>query len=434
MAPTHWQARVIDRELLRLRCETELAPLLRALEDDPRDEASFRALVSDVAGVVIPGARFGEEGATIGARVHASGIFGERAERYEIRAGVFGATRPAGLVFAEIRAYAVQEWQDRSRPGMPYGRKGAVDINRRRETDVFRGLFIGFDLGAALRGTTFVDPHRVGPAIASRDALEPAATGDAAFERAFRVTSSDPDEARALLLPSTRAGLLRLRDVVKQDVHVSISDGRVSVAIELGPDLFEPRQDVDFERVAAIADLFGLADLAAAALPVGVALPTAGAAPGPGRPATSRTRLTRAANGLTIAYTTAASRGRLAVSAVTAPVLAWCWLLAVRALLGSSGGDAGVLAAMIPLAVGTLLWLYAAQDWWGPVTRVEIDGGELRVRRGLLRWTRVPTASIRTVDADEGTLRADDVAVSPKLRGDELRWLRHEVGQAVGRP
>ena len=427
---------MIDRELLRLRCQTELAPRLRAIEEDPRDPVAFRALVSDVAGVVIPGARFAEEGSVGAVKVHLSGIFGERAERCESRAGIVGASRPDGLVLADIRMYNVQEWHDGSRPGRPLGRRGGVNVNMRRETDLFRGLFMGFDLGAAIRGTTFVEPHRVGQAIASRDALEAVATGDAAFDRAFRVTSSDPDEARALLPPSTRAGLLRLRDVVKQDMHVSVSGGRVSIAIELGPDLFQPRtQAVGFERVAEVADLFGLADLAAAALPVGVALPTAvaGAETAPGRPATSSTRLTRRTEGLTIAYTKAASLWRLAISGLTAPFLAWFWFIAVRALLDSPQDNTGILAAMIPLAVGTLLWLYAGQDWWGPVTRVEVERGELRVRRGLLRTTRVPTASVRALEASDGVLLADALAVSPPLRGDELRWLHYEVGQALRR-
>ncbi len=437
MATSHWQARVIDRELLRLRCDTELAPYLRALADDPSDEAAFRALVSDVAGVVIPGARFGQEGSASAVRVDGSGIFGERAERCESRAGIVAASRPAGLVFADIRMHYVQEYHDGRRVRGSYGRKGSVDINVRKEVDLFRGLFIGFDLGAAVRGSTFVDPRGAGPAVASREALEPLDTGDAAFERVFRVTSSDPEEARALLMPSTRAGLLRLREAARQDLHVSISDGRVSIAIELGPSPFEPgRGPVDFERVLAIAELFALVDLAAAALPVGVALPTSapGAEAAPGRPATSHTRLTRRADGLSLAYTKAVSPLWLVVSAAGAPLLGWFWALALRELLlGGSKDNTGVLAAMIPLAVGTLLWFYAAQAWWGPVTRVEIDAGELRVRNGLLRWNRVPTASIRTIEAREGMLHADHLPLSPALRGDELRWLHHEVGQALRR-
>jgi hypothetical protein len=133
-----------------------------------------------------------------------------------------------------------------------------------------------------------------------------------------------------------------------------------------------------------------------------------------------------------VAYTKAVSPLWLAVSAIGAPLLAWFWFLALRELLfGGSKDNSGVLAAMIPLAVGTLLWFYAAQAWWGPVTRVEIDGGELRVRNGLLRWNRVPTASIRTIEAREGMLHADHLPLSPSLRGDELRWLRHEVGRTL---
>src|SRR4030095_11160634 len=152
-----------------------------------------------------------------------------------------------GLVFAPIRLYAVSEW-----PGP-----------RHQQTDLFRGLFLAFDLGATVRGTTFVDPPRPGPGIATRDALEAVTTGDAAFDRVFRVTASDPEEARALLVPSTRAGLLRLREEARHDVHVSIARGRVSVAVERGAGLFEPcRGAVDLRRVTAMAELFGLVRLA----------------------------------------------------------------------------------------------------------------------------------------------------------------------------
>jgi Protein of unknown function (DUF3137) len=428
-------APAIDREELRRRCETDLAPRLRALEDDPRSAAAFHALVSGVAGLLIPGARFSEEGSASGAKVDASGLFGERAERCESRAGLVGAVRPAGLVFAEVRLYGVSEWYDasRNRSGRPVS---AQYVNRRRETDLFRGLFFGFDLGSTARGTTFLDPRRVGPAIADRDALEPVTLDDPAFERVYRVTSSDPEEARALLLPSSRSGLLRLSEAARRPVHVSISDGRVSVAVEYHDHVFEPgSRAVDFDRVAAMADLFSLVDLAAAALPVGVALTVRGAPASvetpPARPATSRTRLTHRAGGLSVEYTRSASVVSLCASGMGAPILAWFWLLAAIELLGGSGDKTGVMAAMIPLAVGTLLWLYAAQAWWAPVRRVEVEGGDLRVTRGLLRRTCVPAAGVRDLAVRDGVLHADDLPLTPRLRGDELRWLAYELGQAL---
>lgn len=418
----------------------------RAGEAGSRRAVAFRDLIGDLAARVLPGSSYGRPrgSASIFETVQASGLFNERAQECDTIAAVSGAAHPAGLVFAEVRLYSVKEWND-PRYGTPTGRVGAVDVNRRKESDVFRGLFLAFDLGATIRGTTFADPKRVGVAIAARDALEPVAFEDPAFERVYRVTSSDPEEARALLPPSARAGLLRLREMAKQPVHLSISDNRVSVAIEFGRQLFVlGSRAVDFERVVEIAELFGLAEAAAAALPLRVSVATSGRAEAgrpasaaseaeraPGRPATSKTRLTRRAEGLGIVYTRAVSRLALSLSALFAPLLAWFWFLAAQELLGPSTDKTGVFAAMIPLSLASVGWLFAAQAWWGPVRRVEVDAGELRVTRGLLRRTRVPAASVRALAVRGGVLHADDLAISPDLPGAELQWLAYEVGRVL---
>jgi hypothetical protein len=403
-------------ELLRL-CETANAG----------DASTFEALLTAIAGRLIPGARWSRDGGLVGSAVAASGLFGDRAERSETLAGLVGATRPAGLVFCEARIYYRSESHDPTRP----------NANRRfnvvRETDLFRGLFFAFDLGGSARGTTIVLPHRAGPAFAEHDALDAVRLDDPAFDRAFRVLSSDPDEARALLQPSTRAGLLRLREAAGHDVHLSLSDGRASVAIESGPPRLVPGGHVDAARVAEIAGLFGLVDLAAAALPVGVGLhvpepPGAGA---PGRPATSRTRLTRTADGVTAEYTDATSLLLLALSALAVPFLAWGWLGAVRAYLAAPRSEIGPLVVMVPLAVATLLWLFAAQNWWAPVRRVEIRSGRIAVRRGYLRRQEAPAASVRALEARDGVLYADGLALTPSLRGAELRWLGYELGREL---
>jgi hypothetical protein len=413
-------------ELRRLR-ETELAPALRALEADPGDAGAFESLLTAVAGHLIPGARWSRDGGLVGAAVSASGLFGDRAERSEALAGLVGATRPAGLLFCEIRLYRRSEHHDSSRPNA-HRRHNVV-----HETDLFRGLFFAFDLGGSARGTTIVLPHRVGPAIADHDALDAVSVDDPAFARVFRVLSSDPDEARALLQPSTRAGLLRLREAAGHDVHLSLSDGRASVAIESGPPRLVPGGRVDDARVAEIAAAFALVDLASAALPVGVGLHVPGpAAPdAPGRPATSRTRLTRTTDGVTAEYTDGTSILLLALSALAAPFLAWGWIAAVRAWLAAPRSEIGPLAVMIPLAVATLLWLFAAQNWWAPVRRVEIRSGRIAIRRGYLRRTEAPAASVRAIEERAGVLYADRLALTPSLRGAELRWLAYELGREL---
>jgi len=155
------------------------------------------------------------------------------------------------------------------------------------------------------------------------------------------------------------------------------------------------------------------------------------AASAPGRPATSKTRLTRRPEGLSIVYTRSVSALGLSLSALSAPLLAWFWFLAADELLGPSADKTGVFAALIPLAVVSFAWLFAAQAWWGPVRRVNVDAGELCLSRGLLRSTRVPAASIRALAVRSGVLHADDLAISPELPGAELQWLAYEVGRAL---
>ena len=86
---------------------------------------------------------------------------------------------------------------------------------------------------------------------------------------------------------------------------------------------------------------------------------------------------------------------------------------------------------MLPLAVATLLWLFAAQSWWAPVRRVEIRSGRIAVRRGYLRRAEAPAASVRAIATRNGVLYADPLALTPSLRGAELRWLAYELGREL---
>jgi membrane protein YdbS with pleckstrin-like domain len=122
------------------------------------------------------------------------------------------------------------------------------------------------------------------------------------------------------------------------------------------------------------------------------------------------------------------------LGALGTPVVAISWFLALRAAFSGPGDNSGAFAAMIPLAVFTLFWLFAAQAWWAPVSRVEVAAGELRVTRGRLRTRRRPVGSIQSLKVRRGVLRAGGLALSPKLAGAELRWLAHEIGAALNLP
>lgn len=406
-----------------------------------RRDAVFSNLVEDVGARVLPGASFGPRpGAqSVWAAIDGSGIFSKIAEECDTIRLVSGAARLDSLVFAEVRLFRVtgrvRHRIDRNDPKQP----------QPREIDVFRGLFIAFDRATAVRSATFVDPKRVGVSIAARDALDPVPLDDPDFERAYRVTGSDPEEGRALLSPAARAGLLRLKELAGRPVHLSIAGPRVSMAIEFGRPLFAPdSRPVDVERVAEIADLFGLAE-AAAALPLGATRaagdryaasptrPESGEGPTrvPGRPATSSARLKRAAGGLSIVYVRALSWFALASTGLSAPLLGWFWFLAGRAALTPSGDLTGVFAAMIPLGVATLWWYYWAQVWWDPVSRVDVGTGELTVSRGLLRRTRLAVVAGQKLAIRKGVLYVDELAISPRLPYDELRWLGYELSRVV---
>ena len=407
-----------------------------AFQASDRHAALFAQLVGDVLHAVLPGASYSPAGsAAVGGAVQGSGLFNARAERCGCLAAVTGALRPAGLLLADVRLYSERLEIDETRSHRPLAER-----KRRRETTVFRGLFLAFDLDAPVAGTSFVDTLHVGRGIADRDALDRMSLEDREFDKLFRVSASDVEEARLLLTPSVRAVLTELRASTKRPIHFSIAEERASLAVEFGRPLFlSSGGAVTFEQVAELADAFALPELLSAALPrlpgrarSGVVGPSVGAQAGqaPGRPATSATRVSRNTGGVSIVYTRAVSRLALVLSALATPLLLWFWFLALSALL-ASGDRTGVFAALIPLSTASVFWLFAAQAWWGPVRRVDVDDDELHIGRGLLRKQRVAAASIRVLAIRDGVLYADALALSPALAGAELRWLAYELGRAL---
>jgi hypothetical protein len=417
---------VITRDELKRSYETTLASAVGAVEAErgAGRTAAFERLVSEIAALVLPGAVYGRAGsASVGGAVHASGLFGEGAVKCDCTAGLVGARQPAGLVFGEVRLYDVKEWYD-----------SKDNRKRTKEIDAFRGLFFAFDLGTPLRGTTFIEPIRRGPGLGTRDALDDVPfPDDEAFSRVYRVTASDTDEAIALLLPSTRSGLIGLRELAGGPLYVSVSEGRVSVALESDERLFDPGPAPSLARVTRLAELLALPDAVAAAFPVGVEFQRAtGAALAPGapsRPATATAKVTRAPGGMRILYTRAVRFWPTALSALAFPPLAFFWLLAARLAFSGESDAFSVLA--INLSVVTLLWMFFAQGWWGPVRVIEIDGAELRVTHGMVRRRRIPRSELGALEIRKGVLYAGDVAVSPRLPHAELEWLAYEVGRTL---
>jgi hypothetical protein len=423
---------MITRDELQRHYEGTLASVVGAVEAErgAGRAAAFARLVSEIAARVLPGASFSRAGAaSVGGAVQASGLFGEGAVNCDCVAGLIGARQPAGLVFGEIRLYDVKEWYDPKQDLSPESNTSKAP-NQSKEIDAFHGVFFSFERGSRVRGTTFLEPPRRGSGFASREALDDVPfPDDDAFSRAFRVTASDTDEAIELLLPSTRSGLLGLREIANAPVHVSVSERRISVAIESDARLLDPGPAPTFDRIARIADLLSLPDAAAAAFPAGVA--RHGDVDAPSRPATSRTKITRAPGGMRVLYTRAVRFWPLALSALATPLLAWFWLIVASLAFSSESDGGGAAAAAIPLAVATLVWLFFAQGWWAPVRVIEIDRAELRVTHGMVRRRRIPRSELGPLEIRKGVLHAGDIAISPELPGAELDWLAYEFGRTL---
>jgi hypothetical protein len=106
---------------------------------------------------------------------------------------------------------------------------------------VFRGLFFHLDFGRQLSGVTLVEPetaqsHQIG----ERDGLSLITIDNPAFEKEFRIYTSDESEARAMLTPAMTAALLTVRGHAGTPVFVAFKGRRLYVAVHYGRPLFEP--------------------------------------------------------------------------------------------------------------------------------------------------------------------------------------------------
>ena len=128
---------------------------------------------------------------------------------------------------------------------------------------VFRGLFFHLDFRQRLNGVTLIDPERAESyQLGERDELKVVTLDHPAFEKEFKVHTSDESEARALLTPAMMEQLLALRRHAGKPVFLAFKDRRAYVGVHYGRTLFEPgvAQTTSKAAVREIAEHFALVE------------------------------------------------------------------------------------------------------------------------------------------------------------------------------
>ncbi len=119
---------------------------------------------------------------------------------------------------------------------------------------IFRGLYFIADFNKDFHGNTIVLPDLAESRFGSIGSFlqkslskvdgqegELVSLEDLAFEKEFKVLSTDPIEARYILSPSLMNRILEFRQKMKHNVHISFAQSEMHIAISLNRNLFEPK-------------------------------------------------------------------------------------------------------------------------------------------------------------------------------------------------
>ena len=316
---------------------------------------------------------------------------------------------------------------------------------------VFRGLFIHLAAGRRLSGVTLIDPEKAqSHQPGERAGLSLVTFDNPAFEKEFKVYTSNEPEARALLTPPVIEALLTLRRQADKPVFVAFKGERAFVGVDYRRTLFEPgiATTTSKDAVREIAEHFAFVETIVRELnrhAPGFATPGGDAvfrAPdvepdplsrlaaekrgtlttsdvwamasasidesakdGASVPKPERTRisLVHEGSGLSVAYglrlgfwvmfvisLAGALLASSALRAEDAPAWAGPASAWVRTLPPVPRVDAFAANAPLPLLiVGAVLFVLFALMWTAYVRRVEIETDRIRIYRGLRPFPRV---------------------------------------------
>jgi hypothetical protein len=176
--------------------------------------------------------------------------------------------RPKGMIvrseFEASRLFSGESFNTYSGEDLVTGRHGAtsfrfselhvkhVERNKKGTSTrvVFDGLFFVADFNKSFRGHTLVLPDLAERALGSfgrafqslgsaGSSLRLVELEDPAFERAFKVSASDPVEARYLLSPSLMQRILAFHENTGGKLRLGFMGGRVYVALPMAGDFLE---------------------------------------------------------------------------------------------------------------------------------------------------------------------------------------------------
>jgi hypothetical protein len=142
--------------------------------------------------------------------------------------------------------------------------RGKRERTWRPNVTKFHGAFFHLALAHTLKGHTIIEPEDAeGRLPQHRRQFEPVTIEDQAFADSFRVYSTDAAEARALVTPGLRAGLLTLSDHLSQQPFLAFVGDDAFVALHSGKTLLEPMiaQRVSDGTLSRIGEYFALPEV-----------------------------------------------------------------------------------------------------------------------------------------------------------------------------
>jgi len=244
--PTEWKLAGAVVGLALAGWLKHLSPLLIGAGAPWVFEAIRKARVPDTAAPLVrsqildpvvrfwdPSFRYQPQGSIARAEFEASRLFGDESfntySGEDLVSGRYGATE---FRFCELHVKQVER------------RK-----NRTETRPVFDGLFFVADFNKSFRGQTLVVPDVAERALGTFGRAFQSLTGaagglqlveleDPSFERAFKVSATDPVEARYLLSPSLMQRVLAFHGNTGAKLRLGFLGGRVYVAVPMPGDLF----------------------------------------------------------------------------------------------------------------------------------------------------------------------------------------------------
>ncbi len=212
------------------------------------------SVISPIVSFFDPSFRYSPERGHSKAKFVASMLFSTRPDRFHSEDWVSGVVGATDFAFSEVKAEEKRTTRDS---------KGNTTTTYHT---IFKGVWFDADFHKHFTGRTFVLPDGGGRLLGGFGSWIQRFSGgrgelvkleDVEFERRFKVYSDCQVEARYILSPGLMRRILELRERFNRDLFITFQGDRVTIALPMSADLFEPRLFRSLLDYRLISETFG---------------------------------------------------------------------------------------------------------------------------------------------------------------------------------